>query len=52
MKLKAAKSIIETVRTIFSGCRVFREDMPVEDIDKAAVDFTNMVSFIYNPDDS
>lgn len=52
MKLKAAKSIIETVRTVFNGCRVFREDMPEEDIDKATDDFTNMVSFIYNPDDS
>jgi len=52
LKLKAAKSIIETVRTIFSGCRVFREDMPEKDIDKATVDFTNMVSFIHNSDDS
>ncbi|KAG0637339.1 S-adenosyl-L-methionine-dependent methyltransferase [Tuber brumale] len=45
LKLKAAKSIIETVRTVFDGCRVFREDMPGEDIDKATVDYTNMVIF-------
>ncbi|CUS07387.1 unnamed protein product [Tuber aestivum] len=45
LKLKAAKSIVETVRTVFNGCRVFREDMPEEDTDKAAVDFTNMVIF-------
>ncbi|PWW74111.1 S-adenosyl-L-methionine-dependent methyltransferase [Tuber magnatum] len=45
LKLMAAKSIVETVRTVFNGCRVFREDMPEEDIGKATVDYSNMVIF-------
>lgn len=44
LKLKAARSIIMTVMSIFNNCRVFREDMPDKDIEDAAVDFTNMVS--------
>jgi len=43
LKLKAARSIIETIRHVFSNCRVFREDKP-EDETKD-VDFTNMVVF-------
>ncbi|KAA8892898.1 S-adenosyl-L-methionine-dependent methyltransferase [Sphaerosporella brunnea] len=45
LKLQAARSIIETVRAVFNNCRVFREEMPSEDVAAAAVDFTNMVVF-------
>jgi hypothetical protein len=43
LKLKAARSVIETIRHVFSNCRVFREDK-LEDETKN-VDFTNMVVF-------
>lgn len=36
-----------TVMSMFNNCRVFREDMPDNDIEDAAVDFTNMVSHPY-----
>ena len=45
LKLQAARSIIETVRKVFKNCRMFREEMPSEDIKEAKMDFTNMVSF-------
>lgn len=45
LKLQAAKSIIMTVMSTFNNCRVFREDMPEEYVETAAVDFTNMVIF-------
>lgn len=32
-----------TVMSMFSNCRVFREDMPDKEVEEAAVDFTNMV---------
>ena len=41
LKLPAARSIVRTVRAVFRGCRVFREEMPADDA--AAIDFTNMV---------
>ncbi|KAL7276519.1 hypothetical protein RUND412_000476 [Rhizina undulata] len=43
LKLKAARSIIETVRTVFHNCRVFREELPAKG--EHDVDFTNMVMF-------
>jgi len=45
LKLKAARSIIQTVRKVFNNCRVFREEMPSEVDKDKPMDFTNMVSF-------
>ncbi|KAF8460306.1 S-adenosyl-L-methionine-dependent methyltransferase [Kalaharituber pfeilii] len=47
LKQKPAKMVIETARSVFGHCKIFREDY-LEDLNKA-VDFTNMVIFCHKP---